>query len=276
MNPLRLDYLRSILAELRDSPINRQFSPICYFHAMRLWAAQWHPRIESGLDAAAAVRPPHAAGIVAVAGVLVSLFFWLGRRRYRAAVGASIFVQGAAGMVVQVVLILSFQILEGFAYQQLALIIACFMAGLALGTLWVAGSKKGWTDNSRSIQWFTALQAAVTAFPLLVLLFLAPAGETLRAALSSLQVSGAFAMTSLAAGILGGAHFSLAALVVSAAGARLERSGGYLYALDLAGAAGGAVAVCLLVLPLYGVSGALILISVLSLVCLVAVLRRPG
>ena len=37
--------------------------------------------------------------------------------------GASVLVQGAVGMVLQVVLILTFQILEGFAYLQLALII---------------------------------------------------------------------------------------------------------------------------------------------------------
>jgi hypothetical protein len=81
---------------------------------------------------------------------------------------------------------------------------------------------------------------------------------------------------SFAAGVFGGAHFSLAALASTAAGARLDRTGGYLYAVDLAGAAAGALAAGLFVLPLYGVSSTLVLLSGASLVCLLAILRRPG
>ena len=73
---------------------------------------------------------------------LTIVFFWIGRPRYRAAVATSVLVQGAVGMMLQVVLILTFQILQGFAYLLLALIIAFFMAGLACGTLWVAAASR--------------------------------------------------------------------------------------------------------------------------------------
>ena len=45
--------------------------------------------------------------------------------------------------------------------------------------------------------------------------------------------------------------------------------------MDLAGAAGGVFAVSLFILPLYGVSLTLGLLSASSLVCLLAVLRQP-
>jgi spermidine synthase len=275
LNPFRLDYLKSILEESEASPINRQFSPVCYFHGLMLWSAQWHPGLARIIRAAAAVRPVHLFSGLAAAGVLVTLLFCIGRPRYRMAVGASVLVQGASGMVLQLVLILSFQILEGFAYLQLALIIAFFMAGLATGTFLTAAMRRSWTDGSRAIRWFTILQVGVTAFPLLLLVFFSPACEELREGLSSVTASWAFSAASFVAGLLGGAHFSLAALASTAAGARLERTGGYLYAVDLAGAAGGALATGLFVLPLYGVSSTLILLSVMSGVCLLIILRRP-
>jgi spermidine synthase len=276
MTPFRLEYLDAVLGELDASPVNRQFSPICYFHVLMLWAAQWHPSLERTIAAAATVKPAHLGTGLAVAGVAVTLFFWTGRLRYRGAVAASVLVQGASGMVLQVVLILAFQILEGFAYLQLALIIAFFMAGLAAGTLAITLATPRWADASRAIGGLAVVQGGVTVFPLLLLVFFSPAGEGLREGLSSAAASWAFSAMSFAAGVLGGAHFSLAALASTVAGARLERTGGYLYAVDLAGAAGGALAAGLFVLPLYGVSSTLVLLSAMSLVCLLAILRRPA
>jgi spermidine synthase len=278
MSPFRLDYVRSLLAEMGPSRVNRELAPVCYLHGMRLWAAQWHPGLDRLLGAAASVRPRTLGAGLAALGALVALFFWLGPLRYRAAVGSSVLVQGSVGMVLQLVLILAFQILEGFAYLQLALIIALFMAGLAVGTLWVAATERRrephWEPH-RAIRRLTLLQVLVTVYPLLLLLFLSPIGEGLRQASSPAAISWLFSAASLVAGILGGAHFSLAALATAAAGGRLGRAGGYLYAADLTGAAGGAFAAGLVLLPLYGVPRTLVLLSLASLVCLLAILRRP-
>ena len=275
MNPLRIQYLDSILGEQKDSPVNRQFAPICYFHGLMLWAAQWHPLLERALGAVARIEPVYLFAIFIVVGLLVTLVFWSGRSKYRPAVGMAVFVQGAAGMVLQLLLILSFQVLKGFAYLQLALIIAFFMAGLAAGTLWISLAKDRWRERSRTIQGFSLLQIGVTAYPLLLLVCFSPAAEVWREGLSSVAASWAFSAASFVAGVLGGAHFSLAALVSAAAGARPERTGGYLYAVDLAGAAGGAFTAGLFVLPLYGVSSTLLLLSLLSFFCLLAILRPP-
>jgi spermidine synthase len=276
MNPMRIEYLQSILAQSQDSPVNRQFAPVCYFHGMMLWAAQWHPELEQALSAAAHVKPAYLLAALIVLGLIVPLVFWTGRSKYRLAVGAAVFVQGGVGMVLQLLLILSFQILQGFAYLQLALIIAFFMAGLAVGALLVSRAGDWWQDTGRANRWFLLLQIGVAVYPLLLLAFFSPLGEGLREGLSAVASSWVFSAASLAAGALGGAHFALAALVSAAAGARPERAGGYLYAVDLAGAAGGALVAGLLVLPLYGVTRTLVLLSLLSFFCLLAILRRPA
>jgi spermidine synthase len=280
MSPMRLDYLEAVLAELEESRINRQFSPVCYYHGMLLWASQWHPGLVRWIERAAAIRPFHLFLGVGAAGVLLILFFWLGRLRCRAAVGASVLVQGAWGMVLQVVLILSFQILAGFAYLQLALIISLFMAGLAGGTAVVGGLKSGWHQELRhpefrAMRWLALVQAGVAALPLVLLVFLSPLGEGLREGFSPTAASWIFTATSFVAGLLSGGHFSLAALASAAAGAKLERTGGYLYAVDLAGAAGGALVAGLFLLPLYGVASTLVLLSLLASISLVTLLRQP-
>lgn len=276
MSPLKLDYLEAILASLGDSPVNRQFAPICYFYGMMLWAAQWHPSLSPLIEAAARVRTFRLYLFVAVIGVVLTLYFWLGRPRYRAAVQISVLVQGAAGMVLQIVLILSFQILAGFAYRLLALIIAFFMAGLSVGTLGITSMRRTWPRESRSISWLAALQVGVTLFPLVVLALLSPICEDLREGLSPAAAAWLFTAVSFFAGVLGGSHFSAAVLASTVTGARLEPTGGYLYALDLTGAATGALVAGLFVLPLYGVSSTLVLLSLLSLFCLGAILRRPA
>jgi hypothetical protein len=135
--------------------------------------------------------------------------------------------------------------------------------------------QRAWQEESKAIPWLSRIQLGVTAFPLALLVFLSPVGENFRESLSPAAASWVFTGVSFLAGVLGGAHFSLAALASSAAGAQLERTGGYLYAIDLVGAATGAIAAGLFVLPLYGVSSTLVLLSLLSLICLLAILRRP-
>lgn len=275
-DPFRLDYVGAVLAENTDTRINRQFAPICYLYGMMNWAAQWHPRLGQGIARATATTPRSVVVGIAVMGTLITLAFWLGRPRYRLAVGLSVLVQGGVGMVLQVVLILAFQIVVGFAYLQLALIIAFFMAGLAVGT-WAADFlRERRRRASSAIKWLTVLQVAVTVFPLALLGGLYLTGQGWFNDLPSAAVSWVFTTVSFVAGALGGSHFSLAVLASVATGARVKPIGGYLYAVDLAGAAIGALGAGMFVLPLYGISSSLTLLSLLSGCCLLAMLRRPA
>lgn len=276
MNPMRLDNLDAILADRQDSPINRQFAPICYFHGLMLWASQWHPALGHWIGRAAAVPTAWLVVGFGLIGILTILFFWLGEPRYRAAVGTSVMVVGAVGMVLQVVLILIFQILAGFAYLQLALIIALFMAGLAVGAVAVAVRMRSGRQDAWAILWLARVQGGVTLLPLLLVVFVSSSAEGMRQSLSTTAVAWLVTLASLFTGALGGSHFALAALASAAVGARVERTGGYLYAVDLAGAAGGALAAGLLLVPLLGIASTLLLLSLMSGVCWVVLLRRPG
>jgi hypothetical protein len=84
-----------------------------------------------------------------------------------------------------------------------------------------------------------------------------------------------FSALSLCAGILGGIHFSLAVSLAAPMDASPGGIGGRLYAVDLAGAAGGALVTAGLMLPVYGILDTLKLLLLSSAISLAALLRGP-
>ena len=71
---------------------------------------------------------------IIITGIVCISIFWLGPLKFKAAIALSVMVSGAMEMVIQLLLLLTFQVLEGFVYLQLALVIAFYMAGLGMGT----------------------------------------------------------------------------------------------------------------------------------------------
>ena len=57
-------------------------------------------------------------------------------------------------------------------------------------------------------------------------------------------------------------------------GVALEKIGGELYALDLAGAAAGVLIAALFILPIYGIMNTLVFLSTLAGISLLTILRR--
>jgi spermidine synthase len=240
-----------------------------------LWAFQWSPRLERSFSNISAIHPAKLwAGLILASIVCLSIF-WLGALRFRAAIALSVTVSGAVEMVIQLLLLLTFQVLEGFVYLQLALIIAFFMAGIGIGTAAVSWWEHRHPTKRFSISTFIRIQALFSLFPLLLILLLVLIHESFRDALTSATIRWIFSALSFAGGFLGGSHFSLGVLAYADSGTPSERIGGTLYALDLLGAVGGVLLASFFIMPVYGLINTLILLSIISFVCLLALLRHP-
>lgn len=279
LNPFRLDYLKSLLTEFRDASTNTDFSPICYFHTLMLWAFQWHPRIEPLFSTLASIDPFWFWSSLVIFGLLLQTFFWTGPNRFQTAVAGSIVVSGAMEMVLQIVLLLTFQVLEGFVYLQLALIIAFFMAGIGLGTGCVSRWKhvRDLKQEPRALagSYFIRIQALFTLFPIGLIILLGLVHGELRDSISSPAMGWIFSGLSLTAGFIGGMHFGMAVLTFDETDRASDKIGGILYGLDLTGAAGGVLIASLFIIPVYGLINTLIFLSILSLFSLLTLLRRP-
>ncbi|MGD9215076.1 MAG: hypothetical protein PVJ84_09695 [Desulfobacteraceae bacterium] len=274
LSPFRVDYLNAILEEATGAAVNKDFSPTCYFHHMVMWTTQWHPALQNLLTILADLKLGWLWTVLVLTGSAMVGFFWTGRCKYRIAIGASIFVSGAMEMVLQVVLLLSFQIIEGFVYRQLALIIAFFMTGLAVGAGWIAWRKPHLPSAKVAQKQFIRVQALVCMLPLGLMLFFTLIPDKMHLFFSPAAMGRLFSILSLMTGIVGGVHFALAVTVMAGTGVALEKIGGGFYALDLAGAAAGVLVATLLIIPIYGIMNTLIFLSVISGVSLLTLLRR--
>jgi len=274
LNPFRLDYINSILEDVPGTVINRDFFPICYFHNLMLWVTQWHSTLPNLLKKLAAVHVGWIWGMLAGLGLVVFVFFRIGVPKYAAAVSGCILISGAIEMVLQLILLLGFQIIEGYVYRQLALIIAFFMTGLAVGTGLVSLLKPDTMGIERSASFFFGAQVLLGIIPLgLALLFpmLLKEGAT---SFSPAAMGWIFSGISFVTGMAGGSHFALAVSTLTVSGAHLEKIGGRFYALDLGGAAGGVLVAACIILPIYGVMNTLYFLSALSVISLFTLFRR--
>jgi spermidine synthase len=189
-------------------------------------------------------------------------------------VAGSVFISGAIEMVLQVVFLLSFQIIEGFVYRQLALIIAFFMTGLAVGAGWISRQYLSHDRTNAFRRLFIRVQAGVCLLPLGLMLFFPLIQGEFRSFLPPAAMAWLFSGLSLITGILGGVHFALAVRVMADTGVALEKIGGGFYALDLTGAAAGVLVAALFIIPVYGIMNTLVFLSILAGISLLTLLRR--
>jgi spermidine synthase len=157
-------------------------------------------------------------------------------------------------IVVEVALVLVYQIVEGSVYKQMALIISFFMAGLAAGSA-LAGTLTG---RWRARRLFLIQVGLAVYLGVLYLLFSVFRSFVLDN-LGHDSMLLLFSALAFLAGMFGGAQFSAAV----AAGEKVRGAG--LYAADLAGASAGAIAGSLFFLPVFGIP---ITFLILAYVCL--------
>jgi spermidine synthase len=244
----RADIERALVA---DGPVNRDLSPVLYFQAIRAWLSR------SGSSFAWA--PPIVVALLAVYLVRAG------------PVPTAIFAAGFGAAALEVVVLVAFQVVHGFVYRQLGLIITVFLVGLAVGAYaanrWLGGRAR---TALLAVLGAAAVGAVALPFVLQALVALGEAsgesgaaawvntaaawgrgalGDEARRVVSAFVV---FPGLVLALGALVGAAFPLAARVdfrgASTTAARL-------YTADFLGAATGALLVSTLALPRLGVSG---------------------
>ncbi len=267
-NPFRIQYMDAVLGADSPAPVNRDFDPVCYLYALGLWGAQLHPAVGALLGALPSGERAWFPAALAVLVLAAGLAFRAGAGR-AGTVTFNTAVCGSVLIVLEIVLILAYQIVNGSMYREMALILSLFMAGMAVGA--GMGRKLGARSEKPVVLLvFSQLILAACAGGLALVLAGGFAAETMPAA-----VSGAlFGLAALVAGVSGGGQFSLAVRAKAwITGSQAEGPG--LYAADLAGAAAGAVLGSLFLIPVFGVVRTLAMLALSGLAASVA-LALPG
>ncbi len=219
------------------SPLNEDFTPISYHRQLLYWLSQFQSSYWA----------------LAGAGAVV-LVFLAGRMN---AITFGILTGGFAASSVEVLLLISFQIIYGYVYFLTGVIISIFMAGLGLGA--AAGSRD---LRHRDIYSFILVQSSIACAALIspaVLGFVNSRSD------NTLLVHAVFVVAAFTFALFIGAEFALASRLQNGSVSTIASN---LYSVDLAGSAVGALLVTAYLVPLLGIAkvfyiaGALTLFSV--------------
>jgi spermidine synthase len=321
MSPDRMLDLQLQIEPQPTTPINRDFTPIAYYFDVVLWSSRFHSHWRDLLESLARLRFGAVAGGVAIGLLGLALLAALYERsriarhrgsgdftspqdgdpadagspqdggvkpplhRYHATLGLCVAAMGFTLLGLEVLLLLGFQALYGYVYQQLSILVAVFMVGMAVGA-WLALNKvralpaqfktvPASLDPTMSAETRRAWQfeflrlallqllAALSPLLLYALFVLLEGVRSLAALLTISQV--VFPVLALTAGLMGGFQFPLASRIYLARSDNSNRNPGMLYALDLLGACLGAVALSAYLLPVYGFLRTAMLMALLNL-----------
>jgi spermidine synthase len=250
MMPDRMTQIRSLLQPTETTPVNRDFQPIAYYFDVVLWSAQFKASHYQWFQTAA--RTPFsrvATGTVTLALGLGLLMAYLPKRehRVRTAPICCVAATGFTLMSLQLCLLLTFQSIYGYVYNELAILIGMFMGGIALGS-WFAIRRSVGREPSGAARSARIIQFALAvSVPLLMTLIALLARS--RSVLVSPQI--VFPVLAGLCGALGGFQFPVATEIYIRNQTE-QQNLGILYAVDLLGGCLGALLLSGYLIPVFG------------------------
>jgi len=247
--------------------INQDFKPLGLFYALSYFSSSFTPRISSLFPVLENLNLKVISSCILIFTLLfISLSFRF-RRLSKLAVPYGITTTGFAGMIFDLAIIFSFQVIYGYVFYWIGILVSVFMMGVVAGGFL---STLNLERKGFGLPAFIKLELAIIVFSLMlpfVFLFLYPYME-LRGAYFVIQAL--FLALCFIAGFLTAAQFPLANKIYM--GSRINNVGttaGLLYCLDLLGGWLGGILGGLVLLPILGLSSSLLVIVFLKLSSLV-------
>jgi spermidine synthase len=257
LSPERQQSFMAMVEGAEEEGVNTDLNPRAYFSNLRLWGFQYSPNTPKLLEALEPRNVWVTLGAVCLLGVAASLR----RSTLRARVLSSVAVFGLTGISLEILLVFSFQVLFGYVYAKLGLLLTLYMVGLALGSLVMSRYPQ---DEASVLKTLLLVQVALGIFCLALIPVVAYLHGRPDASLQHLLHRETLSVMSLVAGFLGGAHFPLANRLLLADREQVGQTAGALYAFDLLGSTLGSLLVGFLLIPVVGVVQSLVVLALLN------------
>ena len=130
------DRFQEIAILLNDSTaaINTDIKPICYQYTIAIWLSKFFPGTEQwDFTLIKIVQTPLSKMIL---GFLIFIIILVGRKWKTFRRSSIVFIAGFQGMVLEIILLLNYQMHNGILFQNIGILVMGFMLGLALGA-WI-------------------------------------------------------------------------------------------------------------------------------------------
>ncbi len=224
-----------------DVGINKDFRPVAYYYYLLYFLSYFR------LDYLLFVLAIFLFMAVYLAGLRPVTF--------------SIFATGFTASSLELVILFGLQVIYGYVYHMVGVIITMFMLGLALGSFY-ANRKK------RSVTTFVILEFAIVAYALL-LPFILVNLRTLNLGFVASQLI--FSLLTLALAIMVGMEFPIAAKLDFTS---VKETASKLYTADLIGSAIGALITAAFLVPLLGLINVCIAVAAVNLISAFIILTK--
>jgi spermidine synthase len=238
---------RAVRLHAAEIPPSTDDLPLIHLRSLAHWDALSGLGIGTWLSLTGSLRIWHLA-LAALASLLIAVV-WRRRRDQRAAqIAVSVGLSGAVGMTLSLSTLLLWQIAHGSLWEEIGLVIATFMVGLALGG-GIAGRSRWSMRSCLSAQGLLALALGLA---------IQTGGITALIALPEFASRALLLLAVALAGVSTGSVFTRAAASLAPTPDDLQRVSGTLHAADHLGALIASITGPLLIMPALGLSVGLI------------------
>lgn len=208
----RIDYIENVLKE--PGTLNTDTHPVAYLYDIILWSTHFNLVFKQFMEK---IRKMDITHLMTLPLVLLMVGWILKQCQPTSPITISIMTTGLSGIVFQVIVILAFQTLYGFAYYKIGLMMAVFMAGLCLGSL---AARKGVVAHPQNVKFIYRLyqlaQLVLCLYPLVLPSLFVIFKEATRAGHLG-PLAGVFAVLPIFSGFLGGFQYPVAVHLLNCA-----------------------------------------------------------
>jgi len=251
--------------EGRKSHINSDFLPMGVFLNLSYWNALFSPYLTGVFKGFEGFHLTLTFVKIILITLLLTIIFIKMPRYSKHTVTYSIFTTGLTGMIFSLAIIFTFQTYYGYVYQQIGLLVAIFMAGIAFGSLLVTHCLHRIKENSFL---FLKIEGLIILFAfLLPFVFLTPSSQFENKTVYFLLYAG-FLVMSFLTGMFTGFQFPLAVKIYLDNPSKKEnlgRTAGLLYGADLFGGFFGGLIGGVFLLPLLGLKETCFMMAIIKI-----------
>ena len=246
--------------------INKDFKPLGLFYGLSYFGSSFSSQVNKILFKLKGLNLKKISIFLSLLFILVLLFFKF-KPNFSFSIFYSIFSSGLAGMVFSLILIFSFQVLYGYLYYWIGVLVSLFMAGLAAGGLI---SSLSLTKLKKVFLFFLLLEFLIITYSLFLIFFFNYLYPYLEKSQSFSILKGLYLGICFFSGLLIGAEFPLANKLYQDKYSivNLGYSAGFLYSADLLGGFLGGILGGVIFFPLLGLKSTLLLIIILKVMSL--------
>ncbi len=214
--------------------LNYDFKPIIYFLQLKHWLSLFKQNF-------------YLIWLILLIPVLVAIF----RMNF---INTGLFVTGFSASSIEIILIISFQVIYGYVYQMIGIIITFFMIGLATGAFYMI---KKININTRN---YSIIQYLIGIFSVLITVILLALKSNI---IGNIMIHAVFFILIFTTGLLTGIQFSLASKLRKNTISTIAATA---YGSDLLGSALGALLAASLLIPWLGIIKVALILGILNII----------